>query len=146
MDLMQEVFLAIYRKLPAYRAEGKFKSWMMRIAANKTTDFLRSRGRNPLHQAGAIYEDEFHSQDSPHADYESFTQNQRVIQVLAKLPSEQRLIIELKFFQHFTFEEISQQTGVATSTIITRLYTNQTFLPIKDALILLFLKLELVRW
>ena len=44
MDLMQEVFLAVYRNLPAYRGGGKFKGWMMRIAANKTTDFLRAKG------------------------------------------------------------------------------------------------------
>jgi len=123
MDLMQEVFLAVYRNLPAYRGDGKFKGWMMRIAANKTTDFLRARGRNPLHQAGEVLEDEFHSHHSPETEYEEFSENRQIMKVLAELPDEQRLVVELKFFQHFTFEEISQQTGVAISTIKTRLYS-----------------------
>ncbi|TQV89774.1 RNA polymerase sigma factor [Aliikangiella coralliicola] len=123
MDLMQEVFLAVYRNLPAYRGDGKFKGWMMRIAANKTTDFLRARGRNPLHRADDVEEDSFHSHHSPENEYEAFADNRRIMAMLATLPEEQRLVVELKFFQHFTFEEISHQTGVAISTIKTRLYS-----------------------
>jgi RNA polymerase sigma-70 factor, ECF subfamily len=123
MDLMQEVFLAVYRNLPAYRGEGQFKGWMMRIAANKTTDFLRARGRNPLHQASEVFENDFHSHASPESEYENYSDNQQIMKLLTQLTDEQRLVVELKFFQHFTFEEISQQTGVAISTIKTRLYT-----------------------
>ena len=61
MDLMQEVFLAVYRNLPSYHGNSQFKAWMMRIAANKTTDFLRSRGRNPLHNASEVSDDSFNS-------------------------------------------------------------------------------------
>ncbi len=123
MDLMQEVFLAVYRNLPAYRGDGQFKGWMMRIAANKTTDFIRAKFRNPLHQASEVQPDDYYSKDSPHGDYEERAINKKIMKVLAQLPEEQRLVVELKFFQHFTFEEISQQTGVAISTIKTRLYS-----------------------
>lgn len=123
MDLMQEIYLAVYRNLPAYRGDGKFKSWMMRIAANKTTDFLRARGRNPLHQADDIYETDIQSYKSPDSEYEVFAKNQHILKLLKALTDEQRLVVELKFFQHLTFEEISQQSGVALSTIKTRLYT-----------------------
>jgi RNA polymerase sigma-70 factor, ECF subfamily len=123
MDLMQEVFLAVYRNLPSYRGEGKFKGWMMRIAANKTTDFIRSKFRNPLHQAEEVYEDDFHSEHAPHLAYEETNKNKQIMKMLAILTEEQRIVVELKFFQHFTFDEIGQQTGVAVSTIKTRLYS-----------------------
>ncbi|WP_196141149.1 RNA polymerase sigma factor [Aliikangiella sp. G2MR2-5] len=123
MDLMQEVFLAVYRNLPAYRGDGQFKAWMMRIAANKTADFLRARGRNPLYQAGEVEHDKYHSSSSPEAEYQQFSQNREILKMLSTLSEEQRMVVELKFFQHFTFEEISQQTGVAISTIKTRLYS-----------------------
>jgi RNA polymerase sigma-70 factor, ECF subfamily len=122
MDLMQEVFLAVYRNLPSYRAGGKFKGWMMRIAANKTTDFIRAKFRNPLHHSSEILDDDFIGKNSPDSDYEIRTSNKKIMQVLATLSDDQRQVVELKFFQHFTFEEISQQTGVAVSTIKTRLY------------------------
>ncbi|MET1255808.1 RNA polymerase sigma factor [Aliikangiella maris] len=124
MDLMQEVFIAIYRNLPAYRGQGQFKSWMMRIASNKTIDFLRASGRNPLFKAGEIDDDDFHSSNSPESEYMQFSTNKQIKSLLAQLSEEQRVVIELKFFQHLTFEEISQQTGVAISTLKTRLYTS----------------------
>jgi len=134
MDLMQEVFLAIYRNLPSYRGQGQFKGWMMRIASNKTTDFLRSRGRNPLHRAGEVTDDSFdndglfqsrassHTID-PASHFAQTSKNQQIKEVLNKLSDEHKQVVELKFFQHFTFEEISHQTGVSVNTLKTRLYT-----------------------
>lgn len=154
MDLMQEVFLAIYRNLPSYRGQGQFKGWMMRIAANKTTDFLRARGRNPLHRAGEVTDDSYgqdnfdqHGQYDPHTNNQTLdpakqhsleNKNEQIRAVLQKLPDEQKLVVELKFFQHFTFDEISQQTGVSINTIKTRLYAAlnklKGFSEIKNAL------------
>ncbi len=132
MDLMQEVFLATYRNLPSYRGQNQFKGWMMRIAANKTTDFLRSRSRNPLHRAGEVTEDSYNhpeihpSHSHPHDPAEHYKlekTNQQIKKVLERLPDEQKLVVELKFFQHFTFDEISHQTGTSINTVKTRLYT-----------------------
>jgi len=131
MDLMQEVFLAIYRNLPSYRGQNQFKGWMMRIAANKTTDFLRSRGRNPLHRAGEVSDDSYKSPEihqtlsqnhDPAEHYNTNKKNQQIKEILNKLPDEQKLVVELKFFQHFTFEQIGRQTGTPVNTVKTRLY------------------------
>lgn len=131
MDLMQEVFLATYRNLPSYRGTNQFKGWMMRIAANKTTDFLRARVRNPLHRAGEVTEESYqhptqdYSQSShqdPAEDYNVEQKNIQIKRLLDKLPDEQKLVVELKFFQHFTFDEISHQTGTSINTVKTRLY------------------------
>ena len=131
MDLMQEVFLATYRNLPSYRGQNQFKGWMMRIAANKTTDFLRARGRNPLHRAGEVTEESYRSPDiqyshshhqDPAEEYTAQKKNQQIKQLLDKLPDEQKIVVELKFFQHFTFDEISHQTGTSINTVKTRLY------------------------
>ncbi len=131
-DLMQEVFLATYRNLPSYRGKNQFKGWMMRIAANKTTDFLRSRGRNPLYRAGEVSEESYQSPEhqqaqsynhDPAENYKTEKNNEHIKRILNKLPDEQKLVVELKFFQHFTFEEISHQTGTSINTVKTRLYT-----------------------
>lgn len=124
MDLMQEVFLSVYRHLPSYRAEGGFKGWMMRIAVNKSLDHLRRRRRSPL-----VGDDdgELDGREGPHAfnpqqAWEEAGSNREILRVLAELPPEQRLVVELKFFGHFTFDEISGQTGVPVNTVKSRLY------------------------
>jgi RNA polymerase sigma-70 factor (ECF subfamily) len=42
--------------------------------------------------------------------------------MLASLPNEQRQVIELKFFQNFTFDEIAGQLGISSNTAKSRLY------------------------
>jgi RNA polymerase sigma-70 factor (ECF subfamily) len=132
MDLMQEVFLAVYRNLPSYRGSGVFRPWMMRIAVNKYIDFLRSRERNPQH-----YGEEYSDDDTagffakgladrdlgnPETAFEQMHVSREVKILLQSLPQEQRLVVELKFFQQFTFEEIGYQTGTSVNTVKSRLY------------------------
>ncbi len=122
MDLMQEVFLAVYRNLPNFRDHSKLTTWLFRIAANKSTDWLRAKHRIPSLNAEEIDDDSRLSNQTPHNDYHQMQSNQQITQSLAKLTDEQRLVVELKFFQQFTFEEIAMQTGTSTNTVKTRLY------------------------
>ena len=116
-DLTQDIFLAVFRNLPSFRGDARFRTWLYRIAKNRSIDLLRKRqklvsidtlGDCPeLSQAGDV--DHFHD-------------NCEVIALLRLLSSEQRLILELKFFQQFTFEEIGAQMNTSSNTAKTRYY------------------------
>ena len=128
MDMMQEVFLAVYRNLPSYHGQNQFKGWLMRVTSNKTIDFLRHKERNPQHYGENFQEEEFsHNAQDPFSEpAENFVKadNQKQVKVLMQqLPVEQRLVVELKFFQQLTFEEIGMQLNTPTNTIKTRLYS-----------------------
>ncbi len=43
MDLLQEVFLGVYRNLHRFRGDAKFSSWIFRIAHNKAIDLSRRK-------------------------------------------------------------------------------------------------------
>ncbi len=127
MDLLQEVFLAVYRNLPSYRGQGQFKGWLLRITYTRTMDFMRTRMRSPQLVGDEAAEEEMLGYPSPEVNnpdhtYQQYDQNQQIQQTLAALPPEQRIVVELKFFQHLTFEEISQQTHIPVNTLKSRLY------------------------
>ncbi len=127
MDLLQDVFLAIYRHLPSYRGTGEFPAWMMRIAVNKTMDLLRQHQRSPQVQTdeaaeAAMLEWQAPDEHGPAEAFELHHNNARIHMLLQTLPLEQRLVVELKFFQHFTFEQIGTQTGVSVNTVKSRFY------------------------
>ena len=127
MDLLQEVFLAVYRNLPSYRGDGQFRGWLLRITYTRTMDFMRTRMRSPQLVADDAAEEEMLTYPSPEANnpdhtYQQYDQNYHIHQTLAALPPEQRIVVELKFFQHLTFEEISQQTHIPVNTLKSRLY------------------------
>ena len=46
MDITQNVFLKTYQKLDLFKGTGAFKSWLLRIARNESTDWLRKNRRH----------------------------------------------------------------------------------------------------
>lgn len=119
-DLMQEVFMGVYRNLPGFRGDGPFPAWLFRIASFRCTDYLR---RRRFHTSFDEHDTPVRSNADPQADAMVTHANQQITQALKELPAEQRHVVELKFFQNFTFENIAQQLGISPNTAKTRLYT-----------------------
>ncbi|MCB1644347.1 MAG: sigma-70 family RNA polymerase sigma factor, partial [Pseudomonadales bacterium] len=59
---------------------------------------------------------------SPEQELSQVQSNRDIVNLLAGLSAEQRQVVELKFFQHFTFDEIGSQLGISVNTAKTRLY------------------------
>ncbi|MEX0617359.1 MAG: sigma-70 family RNA polymerase sigma factor [Pseudohongiellaceae bacterium] len=129
MDLMQEVFLGVCRNLHKFRGDSKFSSWLFRIAHNKAVDMRRRRWL--LQQHGSIGVDEIDELDmqenradcGPESSLISGQQNRRIRKLLEGLPMDQRLVVELKFFQFQTFEEIADMQDISVNTAKTRFYS-----------------------
>ena len=130
MDLMQEVFLGVYRNLHRFRGDAKFSSWIFRIAHNKAIDINR-RKRLTTTQIRTSDQEELAFLDlvpgetniEPDNMVSEQQRNRQVISMLAKLPLEQRLVVELKMFQSQTFEEIANLQDISVNTAKTRFYT-----------------------
>lgn len=119
-DLTQEVFMGVHRNLAGFRGDGAFPAWLFRIASYRCTDYLRRRRD---HQQ---FDDERGFISSlPGPQEQAFTThaNHQISTALQQLPIEQRQVVELKFFQHFTFEDIAGQLGISPNTAKTRLYS-----------------------
>ena len=68
-DIAQEVFVTLFVKRPAYKAEAGFKTWLYAVAKNKAVDFLRKKKRETAYTAEetlaeeALVEDAFFQAD-----------------------------------------------------------------------------------
>ena len=129
MDLLQEVFLGVYRNLHRFRGDAKFSSWIFRIAHNKAVDLNRRRrllmpaGHRGEDEAGGDYEDfAGDAADEPDVRVSAEQSNRRIVAMLLQLPLEQRLVVELKIYQSLTFEEIAEMQDISTNTAKTRFY------------------------
>jgi RNA polymerase sigma-70 factor, ECF subfamily len=124
MDLMQEVFLGVYRNLERFRGESQFSSWLFRIAHNKAVDMARRRCASPIQDMDVDELPEPGSADtSPHSLLLAEQSNQQVQKMLASLNTELRLLVELKIFQGMTFEEIAELQDISANTAKTRFYS-----------------------
>lgn len=127
LDLMQDVFLGVYRNLSRFRGESLFISWLFRIAHNKAVDLARRRRANPV-KAQPLPEDPDDWPDAaecdtgPQALAQADERNASLHRLLQALSPEQRLILELKVFQSMTFEEIAMMQEISANTAKTRFY------------------------
>jgi len=129
MDLVQEVFLGVCRNLHRYRGDASFSTWLFRIAHNKAVDLNRRRKLRAL--TGCLDEDDAFAIErlgagrefEPDHGLAEQQRNRRALELLGRVPFEQRLVVELKLYQSLTFEEIALMQSISVNTAKTRFYS-----------------------
>jgi RNA polymerase sigma factor (sigma-70 family) len=124
-DLLQDAFLAVWRRATTYSPQtGAARSWLMSIMHHRTIDYLRRVRRRSTIQEAPLEELEFNESiahpDSWDAAWQS-VKNSRVRAALMQIPTEQRLVIELAYFQGWTHSEIAQGTQIPLGTVKARM-------------------------
>lgn len=127
-DLLQEVFLRVYKSLSTYSPQYQFSTWIYRIAQNLCIDHLR-RHRLPTFSVDApMGEDEDLQMElpdetmSPEVLFESADLRREVEAAIAALPPKYRAVIVLRHVQGLTYEEISEITDLPVNTVKTHIF------------------------
>ena len=125
-DLLQEAFLSIWRHARSYSPQaGAVRSWLFSIVHHRTIDYLRAVRRRAAHLQEIHWEEV--DQDEPCAlpdvwqEVWHAVQSAQVRQALMDLPIEQRMVIELAFFQGWTHTEIAEGCHLPLGTVKTRI-------------------------
>lgn len=119
-DILQEVFINIWRKIGLFDAEkGRLFTWMLNIARNASIDLLRSRAYRNSRKNQSI---------TDNVDIAGVTRTEPsgidtigLRKTLEKLKPEQRVLIELSYFKGYTHEEIAEQENIPLGTVKTRI-------------------------
>ncbi|XOV89085.1 MAG: RNA polymerase sigma factor [Pseudomonadota bacterium] len=122
MDILQDVLMSVYRNLASFRGDSQFSTWLFRIAAFRSTDFFRRKKWQPSHLVDEAEPADPSESHSPEYALVNAQDNRDIARLMSQLPTEQRQVVELKYFQHFTFDEIAGQLGISPNTAKTRLY------------------------
>jgi RNA polymerase sigma-70 factor (ECF subfamily) len=129
-DLVQEVFVRVYRHLHRFDQSRKFSTWIYTIASNLAKNELRNRSRNPLVLFQTIkkqweadhrplqFED---SSARPDDLYRKRHLRELVEWSVAQLPEHHRVVFVLRELEGKTYEEIAEITGCNLGTVKSRL-------------------------
>jgi len=121
-DLLQEVFVKIWRQIETYdNNKGRLFTWMLNIARNASIDAIRSKNYQHSLQNTELT-DNVYSVGST----ETNTDKIGLRKIVEKLKEEYRILIELSYFQGYTQEEISKMLELPLGTVKTRLRTALT--------------------
>jgi RNA polymerase sigma factor (sigma-70 family) len=126
-DVLQEVFVNIWRKIESYDpAKGRLFTWMMNVARNAAIDKIRSRGYQDSLKNYSIQE----NADTNISGITTLPQvgDVGLKKILAKLKDEHRVLIDLSYFQGYTHDEISKLLDIPLGTVKTRIRSALTHL------------------
>ncbi len=136
LDLSQEVFLCVFRRLNYFRGQSTLKTWIYRIVVNQASNRLRWWRRR--HKAQQVPIDDPASRSSELAESRHSAQPDRVLeqretaglvwQALDALPFDQRTAIVLREIHGLSYDEIAASLGVAVGTVKSRLARARTTL------------------
>jgi len=119
-DVLQEVFVNVWRKISTYdETKGRLFTWMLNIARNAAIDKVRSKGYRDNQRTQSIAEGESGMAMSSNP----VVNDVGLKKVLTTLNEEYRKLIDLSYFQGFTHEEIAKMLGIPLGTVKTRIRT-----------------------
>ncbi len=124
MDIAQDTFLKLLSTIQQFRGEASFESWLYRMVVNSCLDYHRKRRRFlPLLEDG--FEEALDVFRAPHEsalqEMLREEQTERVQQVVAQLPEEQRIVVVLRYTDGLSYEEIADLLGCRRGTVASRL-------------------------
>ena len=135
-DLVQEVFIRVYRHLHRFDRSKKFSTWAYTIASNLAKNELRNRSRNPLVLFQTLGKTSREEDDRPLEFEDSSTRpddlyRKRHLRALvedtvAQLPEHHRQVFVLRELEGKSYEEIAEITDCNLGTVKSRLNRART--------------------
>lgn len=127
-DVFQDTFVKVITKLQQgkYTTSGKFSAWVMRIAHNVIMDIYRDQKSEKIVEATEDNDlSNFGDQALLEQAIEAKFVNDQVLQDVKKmmnlLPTTQREVVYMRFYQQLSFKEIAETTNVSINTALGRM-------------------------
>ena len=125
-DLTLETFGKAFHYLDKYTPQYAFSTWLFKIAVNNSIDFIRHKNNSPqciendLQTSDTLYLiDQSESNFSPTPEQEIIDKQRAKMLRLAveQLPTKYRTIVELRYFDELSYEEISETLQITLSNV-----------------------------
>ena len=119
-DLLQETFVKVYLHLENYNSQYTFGQWGYTIARNTFIDYVRRR------QEELPIDERFSAPASPTPTPEESVirrqQRDQIESYLTALRPQYRRLIEMRFFEEYTYEEIAEKLQLPMGTVKTQIH------------------------
>ena len=121
-DIMQEAFVKIWNHFSSYdKSKGRLFTWMLNLTRNLTIDMMRSKGYKKQSKISGNENSVDNLQDIS-ININKFD-SLGIRKQLANLKPDQRIIIDMAYFNGYTQDEIAREIGIPLGTVKTRMRT-----------------------
>lgn len=135
-DLTVEAFGKAFKRLHQYTPNFAFSTWLFRIATNNCIDFIRRKRKNTFSIDQPLEDDEggemvMDLRSETLDPEEHIMKKQKVImlrELVDKMKPRYRTLIEMRYFQELSYEEIAEQLDLPLGTVKAQLFRAREFL------------------
>ncbi|MEM6700080.1 MAG: RNA polymerase sigma factor [Bacteroidota bacterium] len=115
-DVIQNVFVKVYRSIGNFEGKSKLYTWLYRIATNEAITFLNKKKRR---QTSSIDEEETDLANRLEADhyFDGNAAQLRLQQALVTLPTKQRLVFNMRYFDEMSYKDISASLNTSVGAL-----------------------------
>lgn len=132
-DLVQEVFVEIYRSSAKFRGDSRLSTWIYRIAINKSLNHMRQLNRRKWYQsienlAGLNLKQTIHTpgMKQPDAELEEKQKSERLHAAIDDLPENQRTAFLLNKYEDLSYMEIAEVMNTSHSAVESLIHRAKT--------------------
>lgn len=129
-DIVQEIFIQVYKSLSSFKHNSSFSTWIYRIAVNKCLDWKRKH-KNQLSEINLTNEDFELRKSSNLLPDELFLlkNNKEDINILLdKIPLVYKNVLILYYYQDLSYNDIAINLNISKKTVESRLYRGKKLL------------------
>ena len=128
-DLTIEAFGKAFKNLEKYTTDYAFSTWLFKIAINNCIDYMRHQNTSPqcVDEDFVVFENACESSEvgPPMTQEESYMRKERAKVMhwaVDQLRPKYRTLIELRYFQELSYEEIAQTLNISMSNVKIQLF------------------------
>ncbi len=129
LDVTQEVLVKAYEKINQWEPRGAFLPWLLRLAVNRSIDYLRKRKRTSHESLNEsitkISEEEIHSVSSPPNPSDLARAKEiddRIRLAMGNLSKTQKTVFILRYYQGYSLNEIAEHLGCTVGSVKVHLF------------------------
>ena len=113
-DVLQNVFIKVWKYLPKFKGDAKVFTWLYRIATNESLTFLAKKKKVSSINTGIIGEP---SVSQVEVSMDSSEIQRRLEEAIATLPDKQRVVFNLKYFEDLKYSEMASITNTSVGAL-----------------------------
>lgn len=135
-DLTMEAFAKAFRNLDRFKKDYTFSTWLFRIATNNAIDFIRKKKLKTMSLNNTLSDDSGNSvnidvEDDDNNPQDEFIKSQRIEMVrvfVDKLPAKYRKLVQMRYFDELSYEEIAKELDKPLGTVKAQLHRSRELL------------------
>ena len=112
-DVMQNVFIKVFKNIKNFKAESKLYTWLYRIATNEAINFIKKQ--KPNVELDSIINDQNAVMADPYFDAD----HAQVIlkKAIETLPEKQMIVFNLRYYDEMSYSDMSDTLGTSIGAL-----------------------------